>query len=153
MLTPTGPSVLEYNTRFGDPETQVVLPRLDTDVLALLWAAAKGDLASIKPLVKIKPDYALCVVIAAKGYPDAYAKGDVIRFPATLPANVQIIHAGTAQNASGEVVTAGGRVLGVTALAPTLRAAADAAYAVCEQIACVSKIYRRDIGAKQLHRQ
>jgi len=153
MLTPDGPSVLEYNTRFGDPETQVVIPRLDTDVLALLWAAAKGTLAQVKPLVKIKPDYALCVVIAAKGYPDAYAKGDVIRFPSALPANVQIIHAGTAQNAAGEIVTAGGRVLGVTALGSSLRAAADSAYAVCEQIDCTSKVYRRDIGAKQLHRK
>ncbi|MFA6286351.1 MAG: phosphoribosylamine--glycine ligase [Opitutaceae bacterium] len=153
MLTPTGPSVLEYNTRFGDPETQVVIPRLDTDVLALLWAAARGALAQVKPLVKIKSDYAICVVIAAKGYPDAYAKGDVIRFPSPLPANVQIIHAGTAQNAAGEIVTAGGRVLGVTATAPSLRAAADSAYAACEKIECVSKVYRRDIGAKQLHRK
>ena len=153
MLTSNGPSVLEYNTRFGDPETQVVIPRLDTDVLALLWAATVGDLARVKPLVKIKSDYAICVVIAAKGYPDTYAKGDVIHLPATLPANVQIIHAGTAQNASGELVTAGGRVLGVTALAPTLRAAAAAAYAACAQIECAGKIYRRDIGAKQLNRR
>lgn len=151
MLTPKGPSVLEYNTRFGDPETQVVLPRLDTDVLALLWAAALGKLAGMP--VATKPGHAICVVIAAKGYPDAYAKGDVIEFPATLPANVQIIHAGTARNSAGQVVTAGGRVLGVTALAPTLRAAADAAYAVCEQIQCTSKVYRRDIGAKQLNRR
>ena len=153
MLTPDGPIVLEYNTRFGDPETQVVIPRLDTDVLALLWAATVGDLARVKPLVKIKSDYAICVVIAAKGYPDTYAKGDVIHLPATLPANVQIIHAGTAQNASGELVTAGGRVLGVTALAPTLRAAAAAAYTACAQIECAGKIYRRDIGAKQLNRR
>ncbi len=151
MLTPDGPSVLEYNTRFGDPETQVVIPRLDTDVLALLWAAAKGTLAGVR--FTIKPEHAICVVIAAKGYPDAYAKGDVIRFPSPLPDNVQIIHAGTARNAAGEVVTAGGRVLGVTAVAPTLRAAADAAYAVCDQIECTSKVYRRDIGAKQLNRR
>ena len=151
MLTADGPSVLEYNTRFGDPETQVVIPRLDTDVLALLWAAAQGTLAGIR--FAIKPDHALCVVIAAKGYPDAYPKGDVITFPAPLPANVHIIHAGTATNASGQVVTAGGRVLGVTATAPTLRAAADSAYAVCEQIQCVTKVYRRDIGAKQLNRK
>ena len=151
MLTPTGPSVLEYNTRFGDPETQVVIPRLDTDVLALLWAAATGTLAGVR--FAIKPDHAICVVIAAKGYPDASPKGDVIRFPATVPVNVDIIHAGTAQTAAGEVVTAGGRVLGVTALAPTLRSAADAAYAVCEQIDCATKIYRRDIGAKQLNRK
>ena len=151
MLTPDGPSVLEYNTRFGDPETQVVIPRLDTDVLALLWAAAIGRLAGIKPVVKSA--HAICVVIAARGYPDAYAKGDVIRFPASLPVNVSIIHAGTAHNSAGEIVTAGGRVLGVTALAPTLRAAADAAYAVCARIDCAGKIYRRDIGAKQLNRK
>jgi len=151
MLTSDGPSVLEYNTRFGDPETQVVIPRLDTDVLALLWAAAQGTLGGVR--FAIKPEHAICVVIAAKGYPDAYPKGDVIRFPAPLPANVHIIHAGTAKNTAGEIVTAGGRVLGVTAIAPTLRAAADSAYAVCEQIDCVSKVYRRDIGAKQLHRK
>jgi phosphoribosylamine--glycine ligase len=92
-------------------------------------------------------------VIAAKGYPDAYPKGDVITFPSPLPGNVQIIHAGTAKNAAGQVVTAGGRVLGVTATAPTLRGAADSAYAVCEQIQCATKVYRRDIGAKQLNRK
>jgi phosphoribosylamine--glycine ligase len=151
MLTRDGPSVLEYNTRFGDPETQVVIPRLDTDVLALLWAAAKGTLAGVR--FAIKPDHAICVVIAAKGYPDTYPKGDVIRLPQSLPHNVQIIHAGTARNGSGEIVTAGGRVLGVTALASTLREAANAAYGVCEQIDCPSKVYRRDIGAKQLNRQ
>ena len=151
MLTPDGPSVLEYNTRFGDPETQVVIPRLDTDVLALLYAAATGTLAGVR--FGIKPDHAICVVIAAKGYPDAYPKGDVIRLPASLPAHVDIIHAGTARSASGEIVTAGGRVLGVTALAPTLRAAAEAAYAACERIDCASKVYRRDIGAKQLNRR
>lgn len=151
MLTPEGPSVLEYNTRFGDPETQVVIPRLDTDVLALLWAAAQGTLAGVR--FAIKPEHALCVVIAAQGYPDAYAKGDVIRLPSPLPDNVEIIHAGTARNAAGEIVTAGGRVLGVTALAPTLRDAANAAYAVCARIDCTSKVYRRDIGAKQLNRR
>ncbi len=151
MLTADGPSVLEYNTRFGDPETQVVIPRLDTDVLALLYAAAQGTLAGVR--FGIKPDHAICVVVAAKGYPDAYPKGDVIRFPSPLPDNVHIIHAGTGLNASGDVVTAGGRVLGVTATASTLRAAADAAYAVCDQIECASKVFRRDIGAKQLNRR
>jgi phosphoribosylamine---glycine ligase len=151
MLTPAGPSVLEYNTRFGDPETQVVIPRLDTDVLALLWAAAKGTLGGVR--FGIKPDHAICVVIAAKGYPESYAKGDVITLPTQLPPGVDIIHAGTATNAAGQIVTAGGRVLGITATAPTLRAAADLAYAACEQIDCVSKVYRRDIGAKQLNRK
>ncbi len=151
MLTPKGPSVLEYNTRFGDPETQVVLPRLADDLLALLWRAAKGELVTARAAEK--PEHALCVVIAAKGYPDAYGKGDVITFPAVLPPEVAIIHAGTARNPAGQIVTAGGRVLGVTALAPTLRAAADLAYAACAQVECASKYYRRDIGAKQLNRR
>jgi phosphoribosylamine--glycine ligase len=150
MLTADGPSVIEYNARFGDPETQVVLPRLQTDVLALLWAATKGTLAHVK--LTVKPEHAICVVIAAKGYPDAYPKGDVITFPPTLPSGVVIFHAGTAKKPTGEIVMNGGRVLGVTALAPTLREAAAKAYDVCEQIHCVSKYYRRDIGARQLTR-
>jgi phosphoribosylamine--glycine ligase len=151
MLTPDGPSVIEYNARFGDPETQVVLPRLATDFLALVWAAARGQLAGWK--LDVKPAHALCVVIASKGYPDAYPKGDVITFPSQLPAGVSIYHAGTAKNSAGQITTNGGRVLGVTALAPTLRAAADAAYATCEQIQCASKYFRRDIGARQLNRR
>ena len=150
MLTPAGPSVLEYNTRFGDPETQVVLPRLATDLLALLWAAAQGELRGFK--LEVKPDYALCVVVAAKGYPDSYAKGDVITIPEKLPPQTAIIHAGTAKNAAGQIVTSGGRVLGVTALGSTLREAAARAYAACEKISCASKYYRRDIGARQLNR-
>ena len=153
MLTPDGPSVLEYNTRFGDPETQVVLPRLATDVLALLWAAARGELADVK--LAVKSEAALCVVIAAQGYPEAYPKGDAIGFPppASLPPATFVYHAGTAKNSAGQIVTAGGRVLGVTALAPTLRAAADRAYAACDQISCASKYFRRDIGARQLDRR
>ena len=152
MLTPDeGPSVLEFNTRFGDPETQVVLPRIGSDVLALLWAAARGELAGFK--LDVKPDHAICVVVAAKGYPDAYPKGDTIGFPAQLPAGVSILHAGTARNSSGQIVMHGGRVLGVTAIAPTLRAAAEHAYAVCDAIECKAKYYRRDIGARQLNRR
>ncbi|MFH1497540.1 MAG: phosphoribosylamine--glycine ligase [Verrucomicrobiota bacterium] len=151
MLTPDGPSVLEYNTRFGDPETQVVLPRIKNDLLRILWDAARGQLAGTT--LEVRPESAVCVVIAAKGYPDAYPKGDVITFPAESPAGAYVLHAGTARNAAGDIVTAGGRVLGVTALAPTLRAAADAAYALCEQIQCATKVYRRDIGAKQFNRK
>ena len=151
MLTPEGPSVLEYNTRFGDPETQVVLPRIDGDVLALLWAAARGELAGVGP--GERPERAICVVVAAQGYPEAYAKGTPIGLPAALPAGTTILHAGTARDAAGQLVTNGGRVLGVTALAPTLREAAANAYAVCEGIACATKYYRRDIGAKQLNRR
>ena len=153
MLTPAGPSVLEYNTRFGDPETQVVLPRLATDLLALLWAAARGELHGFK--LTVKPDYALCVVVAAKGYPEAFAKGDPIVLPlaSSLSPQTFIYHAGTAKNPAGQLVANGGRVLGVTALAPTLREAADRAYAACDQIQWVSKYFRRDIGAKQLNRK
>lgn len=151
MLTPEGPSVIEYNTRFGDPETQVVLPRLATDLLGLLWAAAKGQLAGVK--LEVKNDYALCVVIAARGYPDSYPKGDVITLPASVPAGTFVYHAGTAKNSAGHIVTNGGRVLGVTSLAPTLRAAADQSYATCDAIQCTSKYFRRDIGARQLNRR
>ena len=152
MLTASGPSVLEFNTRFGDPETQVVLPRLATDLLALLWAATRGELHGFK--LEVKPAYALCVVVAAKGYPDRYAKGDVITLPSAsiLPPQAFIYHAGTAKNPAGQFTANGGRVLGVMALGPTLRDAAAQAYAACDQIQWVNKYYRRDIGAKQLNR-
>ena len=151
MLTSDGPQVLEFNTRFGDPETQAVLPRLETDVLGLLWAAARGELSGVRLVVR--PESALCVVVAALGYPGTYPKGDSIALPAksTQLAGTFIDHAGTTRNPAGQLVTNGGRVLGVTAVAPTLQAAADRAYAVCDQIQCASKYYRRDIGAKQLN--
>jgi phosphoribosylamine--glycine ligase len=151
MLTAGGPKVLEFNTRFGDPETQVIMPRLTTDLLALLWAAAHGRLRDA-PLA-IGPDPVICVVIAARGYPGHYPKGEVIGLETTLPPDTVIVHAGTALNAQGQVVSAGGRVLGVCARAGTLRAAADRAYAVCDQIQFASKYYRRDIGARQLNRK
>jgi phosphoribosylamine--glycine ligase len=152
MLTPDGPSVLEYNTRFGDPETQVVLPRLADDLLALLWHAATGRLHHSGRAAE-KPDHALCVVLATQGYPDAYPKGDLIGLPAGLAPGVRIYHAGTARNTSGQLVAHGGRVLGVTAIAPTLRQAADRAYAACDQVEWKTKYLRRDIGAKQLKRK
>jgi len=152
MLTAQGPQVLEYNTRFGDPETQVVLPRIKSDVLDLLWRAAQGRLGGY--VLEVDDTHAICVVIAARGYPDSYPKGDHIILPASddLPPGVSILHAGTARNAAGELVTAGGRVLGVTAVAPSLRQAADAAYQVCQQVTCATKVYRTDIGARQLAR-
>jgi len=153
MLTPVGPSVIEYNARFGDPETQVVLPRLKSDLLALLWAAAQRKLAGFK--LEVKPGYALCVVVAAKGYPEAFPKGDTIIFPppSSFPPSTFIYHAGTARSAAGQLTANGGRVLGVTSLAPTLREAATCAYAICDRIQWTNKYYRRDIGAKQLNRQ
>lgn len=151
MLTTTGPSVIEYNARFGDPETQVVVPRIAGDVLDLLWRATNGRLAGYR--LETRPEHALCVVVAAKGYPGSFPKGDAISLPALLPSGVTIYHAGTARNAAGDLVTNGGRVLGVTALASTLRGAADLAYGVCQRIGCASRYFRRDIGARQLNRR
>ncbi len=151
MLTPKGPQVIEFNARFGDPETQVLLPRLATDTVELLWAAANNRLHEVK--LEVKTDYALCVVLAAQGYPDKYPKGDAITLPRVSGAGEFIFHAGTAVSSNRQVVTNGGRVLGVTALAPTLRQAARSAYALCDQIGFVSKYCRRDIGARQLNRK
>ncbi len=149
MLTPEGPSVIEYNTRFGDPETQVVLPRLKTDVLTLLWAAAQGELRSID--LEVRDSYTMCVVIAAQGYPESYGKGAVITIP-DMPGTISVIHAGTKRNEAGELVTNGGRVLGVVGTGNTLAEASQAAYFGCQEISCETKYYRRDIGARQLNR-
>jgi len=146
MLTPGGPKVLEFNTRFGDPETQAVLPRLLSDTLALLWAAARGTLAGFR--VEVAPEPSICVVVAARGYPGPFAKGERIVLPASgdLPPSTTLVHAGTARAASGQLVSAGGRLLGVVALAPTPAEAADRAYAVCKRIDFAGKYYRGDIG-------
>ena len=151
MLTCDGPKVLEFNTRFGDPEAQAVLPRLATDLLALLWAAARGTLGGLK--LEVRPEYAICVVISAKGYPEFYPTGDAIEIPAVLPAGVAVLHAGTARDPAGVLVSAGGRVLGVTAVGASLPEAAESAYGVCASIRFASKYYRRDIGARQLMRE
>jgi len=151
MLTAQGPQVLEYNTRFGDPETQVILPRLDADPLALLWAATQGRLAGVK--FGVKPEAVICVVVAARGYPGSYPKGEPLTMPARLEPDTWVVHAGTALNARREIVSAGGRVLGVCARGATLRAAAVRAYAVCDELQYASKYFRRDIGARQLNRK
>jgi len=151
MLTADGPQVLEYNTRFGDPETQVILPRLATDPLALLWAATQGRLQDIQ--LEVKADYAVCVVVAAQGYPGRYPKGESIVLPPVLPPGTWVVHAGTALTGPGELVSAGGRVLGICARADSLRAAADRAYAVCAELQFASKYFRHDIGARQLNRK
>jgi phosphoribosylamine---glycine ligase len=127
-----------------------VLPRLETDLLRLLWSAARRTLAGFR--LEVRPQSAICVVVAAQGYPGPYRSADPIDIPAALPEGVVVLHAGTSRNAGGGLVTAGGRVLGVTAVADTLREAADRCYAVCGQIRCPSKYYRSDIGARQLRR-
>lgn len=144
MLTPAGPKVLEFNCRFGDPEAQVVLPRLRSDLLELLDLAARGRLEDAA--VEWDPRHALCVVMAAAGYPGSYERGQPITLPDTADReDVGIFHAGTAL-AAGRLVTAGGRVLGVTALGETLAAARETAYATVEQIHFEGAQYRRDLG-------
>jgi phosphoribosylamine--glycine ligase len=146
MLTPDGPKVLEYNVRFGDPETQVVLPRLSSDLGELLAQAAHGHLRD-EP--QFGPDAAVTVVCAAEGYPAAVRTGDVIQgldAAAQVP-GVRVYCAGVAAGPQGELVTAGGRVLSVTALAPTVDAARNRAYAAVAHIDWPGRQYRTDIAA------
>jgi len=149
MLTKTGPKVLEFNSRFGDPETQVYLTRLENDLLELLEASTNGTLAAHE--LKWKRDAAVCVVMASGGYPGSYPKGKVITGLAAANAlpNTKVFHAGTARAGDG-IVTNGGRVLGVTAWAADLRRARNAAYAAVEKIHFESAHFRRDIAAKAL---
>jgi phosphoribosylamine---glycine ligase len=143
MLGPAGPKVLEFNVRFGDPETQVVLPRLRSDLLALLLAATeRGGLAGVE--LDWDPRAAVCVVLASRGYPVGSSSGDVIRGLDGVPA--EVFHAGTAER-DGDVVTAGGRVLGVTALGENRAAARAAAYAAADMISFDGAQVRRDIAA------
>lgn len=151
MITKNGPKVLEFNTRFGDPETQVLLTRLETDPIEIMLAAANGELDKID--VKVKPEYAMVVVLASHGYPGSYPKGEVITFPESVEENEIIFHAGTKFDAEKNVTTNGGRVLGVTALGADLKTAADKAYALCEKVDFKSKYLRRDIGFKELNRK
>ena len=150
MLTPDGPKVIEYNCRFGDPETQVVLPLLDGDLLEIMQATTNGTLAGVP--VKWKAASAACVVLASGGYPQKYESGKLITglVNGQLPGGgATVFHAGTKLEAGG-LVTAGGRVLGVTAVAETLQAAVKAAYAAAENIHFEGMHMRSDIGARAL---
>jgi phosphoribosylamine--glycine ligase len=145
MLGESTPKVLEFNVRFGDPETQVVLPRLRSDLLALLLAATEpGGLAGVE--LEWDPRAAVCVVLASRGYPASASAGDAIDGLAALPAGTEVFHAGTAER-DGRVVTAGGRVLGVTALGGDRAAARSAAYAAAGMITFEGFQLRRDIAA------
>jgi phosphoribosylamine--glycine ligase len=150
MIEHGAAKVLEFNVRFGDPECQAVLPLCASDPVDLLHACATGSLQA--DTVRIHPDHTLIVVLAARGYPGDYPKGDCIGLPDTLPDNVSIIHAGTRRDADGTIRANGGRVLGVVGRGPTLAAAADAAYAVCAQIRWANAYYRRDIGWRALRK-
>ena len=145
MLTPNGPKVIEYNCRFGDPETQVVLPLLESDLLTIMQATTNGTLAQTE--VKFRDDYACCVILASKGYPTAYEKGYPISIPEEIASHVYV--AGAAQK-DGQLVTSGGRVLGVTAVADSLKEAIREAYAMAETIRFDNCYYRHDIGARAL---
>ena len=147
MLTAEGPKILEYNARFGDPEAQVVLPRLKTDLLDIMLAIREERLHEIN--LEWKSDAAVCVVLASGGYPIAYQKGYPISGLDAFTGrdDLMVFHAGT-RKTGGQIVTSGGRVLGLTALAPTLDAAIEKAYANLGAIDFQDKQYRTDIGRK-----
>ena len=149
ILTKAGPKVLEFNARFGDPETQVYLTRLENDLIELLDASVSGTLAHVE--LKWSSQASVCVVMASGGYPGSYAKGKPIlglAEAAMLP-NVKVFHAGTAKSGD-QIVTNGGRVLGATALGKDLKSAQAAAYTAVEKIHFDGAHFRRDIAAKAL---
>ena len=152
MLTPDGPKVIEYNCRFGDPETQVVLPLLESDLLKIMAACTEGTLADTE--VKFSEGAACCVILASGGYPVSYEKGKPIsgltNGQLEGESNITVYHSGTALREDGTLVTNGGRVLGVTATAPRLTAAITQAYAAAEKISFEKLHKRTDIGMRAL---
>ena len=150
MLTEQGPKLLEFNARFGDPETQVILSRLETDLFEVLSAVSKGAFETIS--LDWDDKWAVCVVLASEGYPGSYEKGRVILGvdEACSLEGVNVFHAGTALNGDGELVTAGGRVLNVVALADTFEEARALAYEACDLINFEGKQFRTDIGKRAL---
>lgn len=148
MLTPDGPKVLEFNARFGDPETQVVLPRLESDLADVMLAVAEGRPGDID--LRWSDAWAVCVVLASAGYPGSYEKGKAITGIEAAEAldDVTVFHAGTARTPDGALVTAGGRVLNVVALGATFDEARRKAYEACGLIDFEGKQFRSDIGAK-----
>ncbi len=146
MLTEEGPKVLEFNARFGDPETQVVLPRLKSDLVDVMWAVANGRPEDVE--LEWSDQWAVCVVLASEGYPGSYEKGKVILGvdDAEELDGVIVFHAGTVHNADEELITNGGRVLNVVALGDTFNEARELAYEACDRIEFEGKQYRSDIG-------
>ncbi len=145
MLTASGPKVIEYNCRFGDPETQVVLPLLESDLLTVMQAVTDGRLSETE--VRFSGDSAACVIMASAGYPQKYEKGFDISIPDDVRKDVFVAGASVRD---GRLVTSGGRVLGVTAVAGTLSDAVAAAYEKTGRIRFRGAFYRRDIGARAL---
>ena len=146
MLTEKGPKVIEYNCRFGDPETQVVLPLLESDLFEIMVATRNSKLEETE--VKFFNGCACCVVMASEGYPQKYDTGFEITFPADLGAEVYV--AGAKLSDDGKLLSGGGRVLGVTAIAETLEQAIAKSYAAVEQVHFANAYYRKDIGARAL---
>ncbi|HKO45465.1 MAG TPA: phosphoribosylamine--glycine ligase [Pyrinomonadaceae bacterium] len=144
MLTAGGPKVLEYNVRFGDPETQAILVRLNSDLLKIFEAMVDGTLNGMS--VEWTDESSACVVMASGGYPGAYETGQQITGLRDAPEGVEVFHAGTSKTENGDYATAGGRVLGVTAAAETLEQALRLCYSAAEQIGWEGVQYRRDIG-------
>ena len=149
MLTQYGPKILEYNVRFGDPETQVMLPLVEDDLIALLYASATNQ--SLPNSIKLSSDKCMTVVIASQGYPEDYPKGDLISFPSELPEKTDIIHAGTALK-EGKIYSNGGRVLSITSRDENILKAKEKIYSVCEAIDYDNKYYRRDIAHREIKR-
>ena len=150
MLTPGGPKVLEFNCRFGDPETQPLMMRLTGDLVEAMAATCNHRLDEVT--LSWDPRPAVCVVMSSGGYPDEYVKGHPITGIAEAEGvgDVKVFHAGTAINATGKLVNAGGRVLGVTALGDTIADAQQRAYAACAKISWTDCYYRKDIAAKAI---
>ena len=151
MMTPNGPRVLEYNCRFGDPETQAILPRLRSDLLDLLERSTRpGGLEGVT--IEWSPEWAVTIVLASRGYPESSSKGDLISGLRSIDSiHTELLHAGTAEE-DGELVTAGGRVLNVTGIGATAGAARESAYAAADRIAFEGKQLRRDIAARAVER-
>ncbi|MBN2210646.1 MAG: phosphoribosylamine--glycine ligase, partial [Sedimentisphaerales bacterium] len=150
MLTAGGPKVLEFNARFGDPETQPILMRLQSDLVEVMLAVCEGRLDEVT--LRWDPRPAVCVVMASGGYPDTYEKGKVITGieQAESLADVKVFHAGTKLNQSNQIATSGGRVLGVTALGSTIGKAQKKAYEAVAKITFEKACYRKDIAAKAI---
>jgi phosphoribosylamine--glycine ligase len=151
MITEKGPRVLEFNARFGDPETQVIMARMRSDIVPILQGVAEGHLKENK--IDWAKEAAVCVVLTARGYPDAPETGQEIKGLEALQgqSDVMVFHAATA-NRDGKVVTVGGRVLGVTALGANLDAAVQRAYDAVKKVSFEGMHYRKDIGQKALAR-
>ena len=150
MLTSEGAKVLEFNVRFGDPETQVILPLLADDLVPLLLQSARGE--DMPEQVAFKNESSMVVVLTSAGYPESYPKGETIRIAEEIPRGSEVIHAGTQKNQAGEIVSAGGRVLGAVGTGETLALAREKAYALCGLIDFPSKFFRNDIGHREFSR-